>query len=111
MTLNGKTDNAVILMNGQDYAGLQDSNNKKDQILLESIIRDKSIEGLQVIISNYVPEGTTIGGDLSNYAVGIAEELEITPKTVPGSLAKTFDASFYVAGKPIVAKDFYILKV
>nr|DAI32683.1 MAG TPA: major capsid protein [Caudoviricetes sp.] len=111
LTVLSKTDSAVILINPMTYAGIVDSNTKKDEILLKQLIENKNIEGVDVLLSSAVPADKVIAGDLGNYGIGIANEMEITPKTAVGSLAHTYDASIYVAGKPIIAKDFFVLKV
>ncbi len=106
-----KTDNGTIVINPMTYASIVDAGTKKDEILLKQLIENKNVEGVPVILSAYVPEGTVVGGDLGNYGIGVANQLEITPKTTVGSLAHTYDASVYVAGKPIVAGDFYKLTI
>lgn len=106
-----KTDKGTIVINPMTYASIVDAGTKKDEILLKQLIENKKVEGVDVVLSAFVPEGKVIGGDLGNYGIGVANELEITPKATVGSLAHTYDASVYVAGKPIIAKDFYVLKI
>lgn len=106
-----KTDNGTIVINPMTYASIVDAGTKKDEILLKQLIENKNVEGVPVVLSAYVPEGTVLGGDLGNYGIGVANQLEITPKSTVGSLAHTYDASVYVAGKPIVAGDFYVLSI
>jgi len=111
LTLLSKTDKGVILVNPMTYATITDAGTKKDEILLKQIVEDKTCEGVEIILSPFVPEGKVLGGDLGNYGIGVANELEITPKQKVGSLAHNFDASIYAAGKPIVEKDFFVLSV
>jgi HK97 family phage major capsid protein len=111
LTLLSKTDNGVILMNPLTYAEITDAGTKKDEILLKQIVESKNIEGVEIILSPFVPKAKTLAGELGNYGIGIANELEITPKQKVGSLAHNFDASIYAAGKAINAKDFFVLKI
>ncbi len=111
LTLLSKTDKGVILINPMTYAEITDAGTKKDEILLKQIVENKTCEGVEIILSPYVPKGKVIAGDLGNYGIGIANEMEITPKNTVGSLAHNFDASIYAAGKPIVEADFFVLKV
>lgn len=110
-----KTDNGVILMNPSVYSTLVDGSTKKEEVLIKKLLEDKTIEGVPVVLSSYVPDATggnyCIGGDLNNYAIGVANELQITPKQTAGTLAHTYDASVYINGKPIVAGEFEVLKV
>lgn len=111
LTVLAKTDSACIPINPMDYAKIVDAGTKKDEILLKQIIENKNIEGVPLVLSAFVPAGVIGGGDLGNYGVGLANEMEITPKSTVGSLAHNYDASIYVAGKPIIARDFFTLKV
>jgi HK97 family phage major capsid protein len=111
LTVLAKTDSAKIYMNPADYAAIVDAGTKKDEILLKQIIESKSIEGVPVILSAFVPAGKVIAGDPANYGIGVANEMEITPKSTVGSLAHTYDASIYTAGKPIVGGDFFVLSI
>lgn len=111
LTVLAKTDSACIPINPMDYAEIVDAGTKKDEILLKQIIENKNIEGVPLVLSAFVPAGVIGAGDLGNYGVGLANEMEITPKSTVGSLAHNYDASIYVAGKPIIAKDFFTLKV
>ena len=111
LTVLSKTDNGTILMNPMTYADIVDAGTKKDEILLKQLIENKNVEGVDVVLSAYVPAEKVVAGDLGNYGIGLANEMEITPKSTVGSLAHNYDASIYVAGKPIIAKDFFTLKV
>ncbi len=111
LTILAKTDNGCIPMNPMDYAAIVDAGTKKDEILLKQIIENKNIEGVPLVLSAFVPAGKVVGGDLGNYGIGVANQMEITPKSTVGSLAHTYDASIYAAGKPIIEKDFFVLKI
>lgn len=111
LTIASKTDNGAIYINPLTYASIVDSNSKKDEILLKQIIESKKVEGVDLILSAFVPAGKVLAFEAGNYGIGIADELEITPKNQPNTLSKIFDASIFVAGKPIVEGDVYTLKV
>lgn len=111
LTIASKTDRATICMNPSDYSSIVDGSTKKDEILVKQIIEGRNIEGVPLVLSAFVPVGSIVGGDLGNYGIGIANQLEITPKSTVGSLAHTYDASIYVAGKPIIETDFFKLKI
>lgn len=111
LTIASKTDRATICMNPSDYSSIVDGSTKKDEILVKQIIEGRNIEGVPLVLSAFVPVGTIVGGDLGNYGIGIANQLEITPKSTVGSLAHTYDASIYVAGKPIIETDFFKLTI
>lgn len=111
LTILSKTDRGTIVINPLTYASITDAGTKKDEILMKQIVEGKNVEGVPLVLSAFVPEGKVIGGDLGNYGIGVANELEITPKATVGSLAHTYDASVYVAGKAIIGKDFYTLSI
>lgn len=111
LTVASKTDEGVIFMNPSKYGALVDAGTKKDEILLKQLIETKSIEGVPVVLSPYVPEDVIIAGDPANYGIGLANAMELTPKSTVGSLAKTYDASIYVGGKPIVGADYFKLVI
>src|SRR5574344_340191 len=112
LTLMDKTDSGKILMNPTVYETLVDCSTKKDEILMKKLLEEKTIEGVPVLLSSYVPSTVyAIGCDPKNYALGVADELQIVPKTTAGSLVHTYDASIYMNGKPIVPTDVYVYNV
>lgn len=105
----------VIIMSPTIYADfVADSGSGEDiKIYKECLIRDKMIEDVPIVLSAYAPSVKTAGsvvavaGDLSNYAIGVASEVTITPKQTAGTTVTTFDAVSYFAGKPVISADFY----
>lgn len=87
------TDSAepVIVMNPDIYSALASSDPQGYQFLLEELVRNKTVEGIPVVLSGKAPKfyGTSstleagdvavFAGDLKNFAFGIAEEITIEP--------------------------------
>jgi len=109
-------DDAFILMNPAVYAAIVASSDGYNQAYKESLIRDKRIEGVRVVLSSACPTTTTggsviaVGGKMSDYAIAVAGELSVEPIKVKGDTNTYFQASMFFNGKPIVAKNFYGLK-
>lgn len=111
--------NPCIVMSSTVYnAFLSDeTTGETTKLYKEDLIRNKSIEGVPVVLSPYAPTSVSAGskiamaGDLSNYAIGVAGELKIKPKEVAGNSKVTFDAYMYFSGKPLIAADFFAYTV
>jgi hypothetical protein len=79
----------------------------------EGLIRDKRIEGVEVILTSASPSSVTAGsvvavaGRLSEYAFAMASELVIKPKEKPGDTNTYFEATVFANGKPILPKNWY----
>ena len=105
----------VIVMSPTVYGQFMadTSADETTKIYKEDLIRNKSIEGVQVILSAYAPvsyasgDVVAVAGDLSNYAIGVAGQIDITPKQTAGASYVTFDATEYFSGKPVISADFY----
>lgn len=106
--------NPCIVMSPTVYAAFLADNatDETTKLYKESIIRDKSIEGVPLVITAFAPTTTTSGsvvavaGDLSNYAIGVAGEITVQPKGTAGASYTTFDAISYFSGKPVISADF-----
>lgn len=106
--------NPVIVMSSAIYGQFMAdaSTDETTKIYKESLIRDKTIEGVKVIISGYAPvahassDVIAVAGDLANYAIGVAGELNIEPKGTAGASYTTYDAIQYFSGKPVISADF-----
>lgn len=117
LAISDKTDNGTILMNSTVYAKILADSPEKDlsAVYLKTLIENKEIEGVKVVLTSHMPKDTTAGkmvaiaGEMSKYGVGYAGELDIVPKTKVGDLNVYFEAVMYAAGKPII-NDFYALK-
>lgn len=119
LKVRGKDEVYTIVMNPATYqAMLSDATAGEDvKIYKESMIRDKSIEGVQVVLDNRAP-ATTSAGDvlavavpLSRYAIGVAGQMDITPIRVPGDTNTYFQATMFFSGKQVTDKDIYSLAV
>lgn len=120
LALKGKKyRNPCIVMSSTVYnAFISDTaTDETTKIYKEDLIRNKSIEGVAVVITPYAPTTITsgskiaIGGDLNNYAIGVAGQLSIKQKETAGTSAVTFDGKSYFSGKPIISADFIAYKV
>lgn len=84
-----------------------------DKVDAETLMRDKMIENIPVVVTGYMDYGTTsgdiiaVGGDLAvNYGVACAQEINVERKPVAGNAYDSFDFESYLAGAPILPADF-----
>ena len=104
-----------IIMHPSIYQGiLSDTQNTEDiKIYKEGLIRDKSIEGIPILLDAYAPKATTSGSvlavacPLSRYAIAIAGELKIIPKYKPQDTHTYYDAIMFANGKQVSENDLY----
>jgi HK97 family phage major capsid protein len=114
LTIRDLTDNAVIVVSPAIYSKVMaDSTTGVAELYKEELIRNKTIEGVQVIITSGAPSSVTAGsvvavaGNLYEYGVGVASEINIEPIKKPGDSNTYFQATVFANGKPIVVKNFY----
>lgn len=110
LTVSSKTDNAVMLINPITFGNITAGSTKKDEILIK-MLYDRNVHGVEIIKSPYVPEGKVIAGELGNYAIGIANDIKITPIMTAGSATRNYQAIVYMGGESIVPSDFFTLKI
>lgn len=110
LTVSSKTDNAVMLINPITFGNITAGTSKKDEMLIK-MIYEGSMHGVEIIKSPFVPEGKVISGELGNYAIGVANDIKITPIMTAGSATRNYQAIIYMGGESIVPADFYSLKV
>ena len=110
LTVSSKTDNGVILVNPITFGSITSDSTKKNEILVK-MLYDGSMHGVEIIKSPFVPEGKVIAGELGNYAIGIANDIKITPIMTAGSATRNYQAIVYLGGEAIVPSDFYMLKI
>ena len=110
LTVSSKTDNAVMLMNPITFGNIASGSTKKDEMLIK-MIYEGHIHGVEIIKSPFVPENKVIAGELGNYAVGVANDIRITPIVTAGSATRNFQAIVYMGGSAIVPADFFRLKI
>lgn len=108
-----------ILMNPSTYqALLADATAGEDvKLYKEGLIRDKSIEGVRIVLDAGAPKATAAGSVLAvavpfnRYAIGIAGELSIKPVDVLGDTKSYFQATMFFSGKQVSDKDLLSLAV
>ena len=110
LTVSAKTDNAVMLINPITFGNVASGSTKKDEILVK-MLYEGNMHGVEIIKSPFVPEGKVIAGELGNYAVGVANDIRITPIMTAGSATRNYQAIVYMGGSPIVDGDFFTLKI
>ena len=111
------TDDAVIVMNPTIYSAiLADATDGVAQLYKEELIRNKTIEGVKVILTGYAPSDTTDGSTvavaarMSDYGIGLASEITIEPIKKVGDTNTYFQAIVFANGTKIVDKNFYALE-
>jgi HK97 family phage major capsid protein len=114
LTVQDLTDNGVIVLSPSIYANiLADSTTGVADVYKEELIRNKTIENVQVILTSASPSAITAGsvvavaGRLDDYGLGIASEISIEPIKKVGDTNTYFQASVFANGTPIIAKNFY----
>jgi HK97 family phage major capsid protein len=117
LSLGDFVDDSVIIMHPSIYAAVLDSaSDAVDAILVEGLVRDRTIEGVKVILTGGAPDATTensivaMGGQLSDYGFAVASELSVTPIHKVGDTNTYFQAVLFANGAKIVDKNFYGLK-
>lgn len=110
LTVSSKTDNAVMLINPITFGNITAGSTKKDEILIK-MLYDGNVHGVEIIKSPFVPAEKVIAGELGNYAIGVANDIKITPIMTAGSATRNYQAIVYMGGESIVPADFFTLKV
>ena len=110
LTVSSKTDNGVILINPITFGSVASSNTKKDELLVK-MLYEGNMHGVEIIKSPFVPAEKVIAGELGNYAVGVANDIKITPIMTAGSATRNYQAIVYMGGEAIVPTDFFTLKI
>jgi hypothetical protein len=117
LTVQDFTDNGVIVLAPSIYAGvLADTTTGVAEVYKEELIRNKTIENVQVILTSAAPSSTTAGsivavaGRLDDYALAMASEINIESIKKVGDTNTYFQASVFANGIPIVESSFYGLK-
>ena len=104
-----------LIMNPKVYQGiLADEDDSEDiKIYKEGLIRDKSIEGVSILLDAYAPTSTEAGEPLvvacplSRYAFGVAGELMIKPIDVLKDTKTYYQAIMFFSSKQISDTDLY----
>ena len=118
LAMRDKFDDGVIVLNSAVYSAIiATATDAADKVTIEGVIRDKEIEGVPVVFSALMPSATSagsllaVGGRWSDMAVGIADQVDITPKETAGSSVHTLDTICYAAAKCVVPANFWKLSV
>lgn len=117
LTLSDKTDSGCIIMHPSVYSKICADSPKQDlsAVYLKQLIENKSIEGVKIVLTSYMPKDTASGkvavvaGDLKRYAFAIAGQMDIIPKMKVGDANVYFEVYAYANGLPVI-NDFYCLK-
>lgn len=112
-----KTDSGYIILNPAIYSKILADSPEKDlsAVYLKTLIETKSIEGVKIILTSHMLKDSAggkvvaIAGDLKKFGMGIAGDIDITPKAKVGDTNVYFEAVMHANGKPII-NDFYALK-
>ena len=110
LTVSSKTDNGVILVNPITFGNVAAGSTKKDELLIK-MLYEGNMHGVEIIKSPFVPAEKVIAGELGNYAVGVANDIKITPIMTAGSATRNYQAIVYMGGEAIVPTDFFTLKI
>lgn len=119
LSVLGKSESFTLLMNPSVYQTLlSDSSTSEDiKIYKEGLIRDKSIEGVPILLDSLLTVGTAAGSPLviavpfSRYAIGIAQQIVIKAIEDKDSTYTYFKAVMFFSGKQISDKDLHSLVV
>jgi HK97 family phage major capsid protein len=117
LNMADKSDNAVMIMNPAIYAVVMADTDTSDstKVYKESLIRDKTIEGVKVMLTSAAPSATATGSimvttlELANYAMAIASQVVIEPMKQLGSTATWYQATGFANGALILPNDVYAL--
>ena len=107
-----------IIMNPSVYQGIlsSSSNDSEDiKVYKEGLIRDKSIEGVPIMLDTYAPAKDLAGSSMaiavaapiSRYAIGVAGELVIEPIRAPRDTKTYFQAIMFFSGRQVADTDVY----
>lgn len=116
-----KDEEYEILMNPATYGALM-ANTAEDgansaKVYKETLIRDKTIEGIKVRLDPQCPSTTAatsvlaVAAPLSRFHMGVAGEVTITPIRVRGDTNTYFQAEAFFGGKQVSDKDLYSVAV
>jgi hypothetical protein len=110
-------DQASIVVSPAGYkAWLASATEVSGRLYVEELIRSRTIENCQVIVTSYAPTSITsgvlvaVGGDLSNFGMGVSSSLMITPKSKVGDGNTYYDSVMCFAGKVITNSNMFGLK-
>jgi HK97 family phage major capsid protein len=116
--LQDYTDAGVIIINPALYTQIMaDPTTGVAELYKEELIRNKTIEGVRVILTSSAPSSVAtgaivaVGGRLENYGVAMASEIQIDPIKKVGDTNTYFQATVFANGSPIINKEFIGVKM
>ena len=112
------TDDAVIVMNPTIYSGITADTASTGivQVYREELVRNKTIEGVRVVLTGYAPSTITanstvaVAGKMSDYALGLASEITIEPIKKVGDTNTYFQAIVFANGDKVINRNFFGLR-
>jgi HK97 family phage major capsid protein len=114
LTIQDMTDEGVIILHSGIYNQIiDDTTTGVADLYKETLIRDKKIEGVELILTSGAPSSITAGsmvaaaGRLTDYGIGLASEITIDPIKKAGDSNTYFQATMFANGTTIVDKNWY----
>jgi HK97 family phage major capsid protein len=111
-----KADAATIIIHPSIYAGIMaDATTGVAELYKEELIRTKTIEGVKVTITSGAPSATASGAvvgaalRLDDYAIGVADQLTVTPIRERGDTNTYYQAVMLANGRLPVQKNVWAL--
>lgn len=110
--------NPVMVMNQGIYSAIAAANADGYDFVKEELVRNKSVEGVKVILSGKAPvfgsasagDIVVFGGDLKNFALGVADQISIEPLKKLGSSNTFYQSIAAFDGIMVQPKNVYGLK-
>lgn len=108
----------VIVMNPSIYAAIAAADPTGYDFVKEELIRNKTVEGVKVILTGMAPafgsanagDIVVFGGDLKNYALGVADQISIEPLKKLGSSNTFYQSIAAFGGVMVQPKNVFGLK-
>mgnify|MGYP000959406884 CR=1 FL=1 len=97
-----------IIMNSPTYAGIMTDNSGNNDPYKYELAQNKTIEGVEVIITSLVPAGKIVAAPLGRYAIAVGAELEIEPIKKVGSTSTYFQAICAFNGRAINPAEVFV---
>jgi len=115
LTVRDFTDSATIVMHPAIYSYvMNDASGGVAELYKEELIRNKTVEGVRVLLTGYAPSsiaaGSTIavaGRFMTDYGFGLASEIGIEPIKRVGDTNTYFQASVFANGAKIINRNFF----
>jgi len=111
LTVQDYADDAYIVIHPTLVAAMLGETTAESAGIKQEIVSSRSILGIPLVISGYAPSTTTaasvvaVAMPMSNYGVAVASEMMIDPIKVKGDSNTYFQATMFMNGGTIVAKN------